>query len=134
MTSTPPSFVARGASPSVIRRAVDRRGLAVFASAMAAALLLGGVMLFAIWARTRVTAAGYALDQAVRQHQELTRRHEALTLEAAKLKSSVRLEQLARKLGMGPAKSDRTVVLYAGPAGSAQALPDKPRAVVAAHR
>jgi hypothetical protein len=114
MHSLPPSFVARSANPSLIRRAVDRRGLAVFAASICAALLLAGVMLFAIWARTRVTSAGYALDKAVREHQALLREREGLTVQAAYQRSPGRLMALAKKLGMGPAPADRTVVLVEG--------------------
>ena len=110
-SSPPPSFVARGATPSMIRRAVDRRGLAVFGAATAAALLLGGVMLVAIWARTRVTQEGYELAQASRQHQHLLREREALQFKGAQLRSPQRLHALAAKLGMGVAPAARTVVL-----------------------
>src|SRR5438105_2338466 len=119
MTSSPPSFIARGATPSMIRRAVDGRGLAVFGAATAAALLLGGVMLFAIAARTRVTQAGYELAQASREHQQLLREREALQLKLARLRSLERLHDLAAKLGMGPAPASRTVVLV----GPQQARP-----------
>src|SRR5437868_7887815 len=132
MTSSAPSFVARGATPSMVRRAVDRRGLAIFTSATAAALLLACVALFAIWARTRVTAAGYALDKAVREHQELLRKREALTVQVAELKAPGRLQAVAKKLGMGPPTADRTVVIVEGPLNAVSAVPE--RAVVAAHR
>src|SRR5438128_3822821 len=111
MSLSSPGFTLRGASSSAARRAADRRGLAVFGSATSAALLLAGVMLFAIWARTRVTAEAYALEKAVRAHQELLRRHEALLVQVAQLKSPGRLQALARKLGMGPPDSGRTVVI-----------------------
>jgi cell division protein FtsL len=115
-----PSYLGRGATPSMIRRAVDRRGLAVFGAATAAALLLGGVMLFAIWARTRVTSAGYELAKASREHQQLLRKREALQLELARLRSPQRLQAVAEKLGMGPATAARTVVLLA-PQGARRA-------------
>jgi cell division protein FtsL len=130
MTPAPPSFVARGATPSMVRRAVDRRGLAIFASATAAALLFAGVMLFAIWARTRVTAAGYALDKAVRENQELLRKREGLLIQVAQLKSPGRLQELAKKLGMGAPPAHRTVVLVDGRLVAVEPL----RAMVAAHR
>ena len=112
--SAPPSFVARGATPSVIRRAIDRRGLAIFGAATVAALLLGGVSIFAIWARTRVTASGYALDKAVREHQALLREREALTVRVANLRSAGRLQGLATKLRMGPPTAGQTVVIVEG--------------------
>ncbi len=112
MTSLPPpSFLARGASPSMIRRAVDRRGLAVFAAATAAALLASFVLLFAIWARTRVTQAGYDLATASREHQQLLRERESLQYKVARLKSPQRLRDVAARLGMGVAPASRTIVL-----------------------
>ena len=107
----PPSFVARGATPSTIRRAVDRRGLAIFGAATAAALLLGGVMLFAIWARTRVTSAGYELARTAREGRDLLSARDSLRVTVAQLRSPQRLAQVAKKLGMGPAPADRTVVI-----------------------
>jgi cell division protein FtsL len=118
-----PSFVARGASPSAIRRAVDRRGLAIFAAALSAALLLSGVLLFATWSRTRVTAAGYALSKAVREHQQLLREREALLVQVSHLRSPGRLREVARKLRMGPAPASRTVVIVDGAKGSGTAPP-----------
>ena len=123
-TSAPPSFVARGATPSVIRRAVDRRGLAIFGAATAAALLLGGVCMFAIFARTRVTASGYALDKAVREHQALLREREALTVQVARLRSGGRLQAVAKKLGMAPPTAARTIVITSGK--PAEAAPQAP--------
>ena len=107
----PPSFIARGATPSMIRRAVDHRGLAIFGAATAAALLLGGVLLFATWARTRGTQAGYELGKASQEHQALLREREALQFKLAQLRSPKRLRDLAEKLGMAPAPAARTVVL-----------------------
>lgn len=120
----PPSFVARGATPSTIRRAVDRRGLAVFGAATAAALLLGGVMLFAIWARTRVTSLGYELAKAEKEHRALLQQKASLTLQLAAQKSPARLQAIAKKLRMGPAPASRTVVLV-DPA-KAPELPEAP--------
>jgi hypothetical protein len=111
-----PSFVARGASPSTIRRAVDRRGLAIFGAATAAALLLGAVMLFAIWARTRVTEAAYRLAAAAQEQQQLLRDREALLIKLSALRSPQRLQEIARRLGMSPAPAERTVVIVDSPA------------------
>ena len=98
-------------TPSAISRAVDRRGLQMFVTAMLAAVLLGGVMLFAIWARTRVTEDGYRLSRLAREHQQLLREREALLVTVARLRGPGRLEAEARRLGLGPPAAGRTVVL-----------------------
>ena len=111
LRSMPEGFASRARTPSAVGRAVERRGLAIFAAATGAALLLAGAMLFAIWARTRVTAAGYQLDKSVREHQQLLREREGLQLQLARLKGAGRLHALAQKLGMAPPPSARTIVL-----------------------
>jgi cell division protein FtsL len=106
------SFVARAASPSMVRRAIDRRGLARFVAGTAACALLAAAALFHAWMRTQVTEEGYRLSQVSAENQQLLREREHLTLQAAQLKSPGRIEQLAReKLGMGPAKAEQLVVL-----------------------
>lgn len=115
----PPSFVARGASPSAIRRAIDARGMATFAAATAAALLVAFVLVFAVWARTRVTAGGYELARLAREHHLLLRERESLTLQLGQLRGAGRLTEAARMLGMGPPPAGRTVVITdAGSAAS----------------
>jgi cell division protein FtsL len=106
------SFVTRAASPSVIRRAIDRRGLARFVAGTAACTLLAAAALFHAWVRTQVTEEGYRLSRVSAENQQLLREREHLTLQAALLKSPGRIEQLAReKLGMGPARAEQIVVL-----------------------
>ena len=111
------------ATPSMITRAADRRGLQMFVVATLAALLIGGVMLFAIWARTRVTEDGYRLARLAREHQQLLREREALLVTVSRLRGPGRLEAEARRLGLGPPASGRTVVLVENAAaGSARTL------------
>lgn len=110
-----PSMIRRGDTPSMIRRAIDRRGLHNFSAASVACVLLGAALLVHCWVRTRVTEEGYRLSRLATEHQLLWREHEKLQLQAAQLKSSQRIEELARtKLGMGPAPVDRVVVLVGG--------------------
>jgi cell division protein FtsL len=98
-------------SPSFIRRAVDRRGLVQFASATCACALLGGAALFHAHVRTRVTEEGYRLSRLSAEQQQLLRERDRLTLQTAQLLRPARIEELARKAGMGPPSSDRVVVL-----------------------
>ncbi len=97
---------------SVIRRAIDRRGLHNFAATALSCALVAAAMLLHAWVRTRVTEQGYRLSQLSAEYRELTREHEALQIKAAELKSPQRVEELARtRLGMGPPPTDRVVVL-----------------------
>lgn len=108
-------FRSRGETPSMIRRAVDRRGLLTFAAGTLACALVASAALFHAWVRTRVTEEGYRLSRLSAEHRELVRDHERLQLLAAQLKSPQRIEQLARtRLGMGPVAVDRVVVLVGG--------------------
>jgi cell division protein FtsL len=109
------SYLELGQTQSTIRRAVDRRGLATFASTTLACALVASALLFHAWVRTRVTEEGYRLSRLSAEHHELVREHERLQLRAAELKSPQRIEELARsRLGMGPPQVDRVVVLSGG--------------------
>ena len=100
---------------SFVRKAIDRRGMATFAAATVACVLVAAAALFHLWIRTRVTERGYQLSRLSSEYRDLTREHESLQLRAAELKSPQRIEQLAReKLGMGPPTMDRVVVLVGG--------------------
>jgi cell division protein FtsL len=100
---------------SFVRRAIDRRGLANFAAATLACVLVAAAALFHLWIRTRVTERGYQLSRLSSEYRDLTREHESLQVQAAELKSPQRIEELAReKLGMGPPAMDRVVVLAGG--------------------
>ena len=108
-------FRNRGETPSMIRRAIDRRGLLTFAAAVLACALVASAALFHAWVRTRVTEEGYRLSRLSAEHRELVREHERLQLQAAQLRSPQRIEALARaRLGMGPVAVDRVVVLVGG--------------------
>ena len=104
------------ATPStIVRRAVDKRGLATFAAGTLACALIALAALFHAWVRTRVTQEGYQLSQLSDEHRKLSREHERLQFHAAQLKSPQRIEELARtRLGMGPPTVDRVVVLVGG--------------------
>ena len=107
--------VQRPGSPSTIRRAIDRRGLAIFVAFLATAMLLSCYLLFHAWLRTRTTERGYQLSQLSAEHRALVRERERLQARAGELKSPQRIEELARlRLGMGPAAVDRVVVLVGG--------------------
>jgi cell division protein FtsL len=109
------AILFRVQSPSTIRRAVDRRGLVTFASFALAVAILAASLLFHTFLRTRTTERGYRLSQLSAEHRELVRERERLQARAAELKSPQRIEELARtRLGMGPAPSDRVVVLVGG--------------------
>ena len=104
-----------GQTPSAIRRNIDRRGLRNFAATALACALVAGAMLLHAWVRTRVTEQGYKLSRLSAEYRELSRQHQSLQLRAAELTSPQRIEELARtRLGMGPASTDRTVVLVGG--------------------
>jgi cell division protein FtsL len=106
------SFAGRAASPSSIRRAVDKRGLLDFGAATAACGLLAVAALGHAYLRTRVTEEGYRLSRLSAESHDLSREHEALQIRAAELKSPQRIEELARtRLGMAPPPVDRVVVL-----------------------
>ena len=98
-------------NPSFIRKAVDRRGLSIFASAVCACALVFGAALFHAWVRTGVTEAGYHLSRLSLEQQKLLRERDRLTLQAAQLLRPARIEELARKAGMGPPRSDQVIVL-----------------------
>jgi cell division protein FtsL len=100
------------AEVSEVRRSIDRRGLATFAAATLACVLVAAAALLHLWVRTRVTERGYQLSRLSSEYRDLTREHESLQIKAADLKSAQRIEELARsQLGMGPAALDRVVVL-----------------------
>ena len=104
-----------GTPSTIIRRRIDRRGLATFASGILACALIALAALFHAWVRTRVTEQGYGLSRSSDEHRELSREHERLQFHAAQLKSPQRIEELARtRLGMGPPSVDRVVVLVGG--------------------
>ena len=106
------SFLGRGQSASVIRRAIDRRGLRHFLAATLSCVLLAGAALTHVWLRTRVTEKGYLLSKLSGEHQRLLRERERLTLQTGQLSSPARLEELATsRLSMGPPPAERTVVL-----------------------
>jgi cell division protein FtsL len=106
------SFLGRGASPSTVRRAVDKRGLLDFGAATTACALLAVAALGHAYLRTRVTEEGYRLSRLSAESHDLAREHEALQISAAELKSPQRIEELARtKLGMSAPSVDRVVVL-----------------------
>ncbi|GAC1338741.1 MAG: hypothetical protein NVS2B9_16040 [Myxococcales bacterium] len=121
---------------SFVRRAADLRGLQQFAAAICACALLGGAALFHAYVRTRVTEEGYKLSRLGSEQQKLLRERDRLTLQAAQLLRPARIEELARKAGMGPPSADRVIVLvgtreYSGPRraddGAAFALRDGAR-------
>ena len=104
-----------GTPSLILRRAIDRRGLATFVAGTLACALIALSALFHAWVRTRVTEEGYRLSRLSAEHRELSREHERLQFHAAQLKSPQRIEELARaRLGMGPPTVDRVVVLVGG--------------------
>ena len=106
------SFVGRGESASVIRRAIDRRGLQHLLAGILSCALLAVAAVEHVWLRTRVTQEGYALSKLASEHQRLLREREKLTLVTGRLSAPARLEELARtRLAMGPPPIERTVVL-----------------------
>ena len=107
--------VPREGSSSTIRRAVDRRGLAVFSALVATLLPIACALLFHAFLRTLTTQRGYQLSQLAAEHRDLVRERERLQAKAGELKSPQRIAELARaRLGMGPASVDRVVVLVGG--------------------
>ena len=106
------SFVARAQSPSTVRRNIDRRGLVLFVACTSACVLLAAAALFHAWVRTQVTEEGYLLSQLHDQNTRLLDERARLRRESSDLMRPARIEQLAReRLGMGPAKAERIVVL-----------------------
>ena len=99
-------------TPSMIRRAIDKRGFLDFVTATAACGLVAVAALGHAWLRTRITEQGYTLSRLSQEGRDLLREHEALQIRAAELKSPQRIEELARnKLGMAPPPTDKVVVL-----------------------
>jgi cell division protein FtsL len=106
------SFVQRAATPSLIRRAIDRRGFARLAAGSLACALLASVALFHAWMRTQVTEQGYRLSQLAQEQRRLLDERDRLTRQVGELRTPARIESLARdRLAMGPAPTERTVVL-----------------------
>ena len=67
------------------------------------AVVLGGIGIFQVWARTRVVAAGYALGELQKEHVRLLSDHDRLRIEVETLRSPATLERVARsRLGMAP--------------------------------
>jgi cell division protein FtsL len=101
---------------SLVRRSFEKRALLQFAAVTVSCALLAGAALFHIHVRTRVTEEGYRLSRLSAEHQRLLREHDRLVLQGAELESPQRLAELSRaRLGMGPPKGDRVVVLAEGP-------------------
>ena len=106
------SFIARSDNPSLIRRAIDRRGMKQLVGGTLACLLLAFSLFFSAWMRTQVTQQGYRLSQLTQEHQKLLRTREELTFQSARLRNPARIEALAREeLKMAPPTSDQIVVL-----------------------
>lgn len=84
----------------------------------AVALLVVGLGVFHVWARTRVVAAGYTLGELQREHAALETARDRLRIELEYLRSPAELDRAVRtrlsRLGMAP--PDRGAVLAAGPA------------------
>jgi cell division protein FtsL len=107
--------VRRAATPSDVRRNVERRGLRNFAAATLSCALIALPLLLHAWVRTGVTERGYTLSRLSAEYRELVRENEGLRIRAAELKSPQRIEELARtRLHMGPPPVDRVVVLVGG--------------------
>lgn len=87
-------------------RRATRPALAVLpplARAALATLLVVGIGVFHVWARTRVLSAGYALGELQKEHGRLTSEHDRLRIEVETLRSPAMLERIARtRLGMAP--------------------------------
>jgi cell division protein FtsL len=100
---------------SQVRRSFEKRALVHFAGGTVACALLALAALCHIHVRTRVTEQGYRLSRLSAEHQRLLREHDRLVLQAAELESPQRLAELSRaRLGMGPPRGDRVVVLAEG--------------------
>jgi cell division protein FtsL len=84
-------------------RAPAAPGLPRLGRAAALALLLAGIGIFHVWARTRVLSAGYALAELQKRHVTLTSEHDRLRIEVETLRAPAMLERVARtKLGLAP--------------------------------
>ncbi|MFY9398948.1 MAG: cell division protein FtsL [Desulfomonilia bacterium] len=69
--------------------------------------------LFHIWTRHIATELGYAISAEQALKEDLLSENKALKLEISTLKSSRRLEQIARdRLGMSPPKPEQVVYLW----------------------
>jgi cell division protein FtsL len=67
------------------------------------AAALAGVGVFHVWSHTRVTSAGYRLDDLRRSREALRVERNRLEVEVATLRAPGRLQSLARaRLGMAP--------------------------------
>jgi cell division protein FtsL len=120
------SFVARAAAPSMVRRAIERRGLARLVAGSLACALLAAVAVFHAWVRTQVTEEGYRLSRLAQEQGRLLDERDRLTRQVAELRTPARMEALAReKLQMGPAPTERVVVL------SERSLPKRDRPIPA---
>jgi len=107
-------------STLLARRAADRRVLGRLAKGLTTCALIASASLFQIWVRTQATEQGYRLSRLSAEERELSREHERLQLQAARLLSAERIADLAQaRLGMGPPSGDRIVVLV----GSASRSP-----------
>lgn len=63
------------------------------------------------WCRVECVHIGYQINQETQRRQKLNDIRKNLTIELAHLKSPKRIEELARKLGLGPPRADQIVPL-----------------------
>jgi cell division protein FtsL len=111
-------------------------GAQAFGTVARAALLvaaLAGVGVFHVWSHTRVTSAGYRLDDLRRAREALRAERNRLEIEVATLRAPGRLSTLAREqLRMAPpapgavVAAGRAAAGWAGRAGGGVDLPPAP--------
>lgn len=83
-----------------------------FAGCLIIIFMLATWGMFHVWTRTQTVELGYAISRQKAVHEQLVSDHKALNLEIATLKSTRRLELLARtELGLAVPKPEQVVYL-----------------------
>jgi len=93
-----------------IKRRTDRRNLVDLLTITLSVLLVGGVLLFYAWTRSRIVDMGYEGQSLEAQERSILRTQNNLILEEETLKNPARIDSIARNdLGMVLVRTNQLV-------------------------